>query len=500
MDDATAIDPPEADRMAWESLGSTQATEYIPPPSSGEVTGHQEDTAIVAPGREPEASTILGEYRILSKLGEGAMGAVFKARQIDYEREVALKVLFPHVAGNPKLVERLYREGRVMGQLDHPNIIQAYGVGEDKGYHYVAMEFVEGESLQKWLNKLGRLEVGDALHITLAVARALGYAHDLGLVHRDIKPDNILIDHRGRIKVADLGMVKMADDDMAMTQTGHAVGTPWYMPLEQARNAKDADGRCDIYALGCMLYCLLTGAPPFTGKTIIEVIQAKEIGSFPPARSANPSVPERLDLIIAKMAAKLPKYRYQTCNELAADIESLHLATPQLRFLTRTRSEPVKPTTGLKKAPSTAGGVTLEGEPDTWYVRVPHTDGTSTVTKLKTQQVRSMLEEGSLDPRNPASRKKTEGFRALATYKEFQGTALHKASKQAADEQGARFRNLMKSIEEKDRRKQEAEKVRTGPSRKTTGDIRQMILPACIVGGVVLLLVFLYYIGTGLGR
>ncbi len=112
------------------------------------------------------------------------------------------------------------------------------------------------------------------------------------MVHRDIKPDNVLIDRTGVVKVADLGMVKTLDEDMALTQTGHAVGTPWYMPLEQAKNAKDTDGRCDIYALGCMLYCLLTGNPPFTGRTLVEVIQAKEVGTFAPARSSNPDVPE----------------------------------------------------------------------------------------------------------------------------------------------------------------------------------------------------------------
>src|SRR5205823_2150106 len=225
------------------------------------------------------------------------------------------------------------REGLVLGKLEHPNIVEAYAVDTADGRPYVAMEFVDGDNLQQWLGRLGRFTVGDALAITLECARALAYAHQEGMIHRDIKPDNVLIDRRGSVKVADLGMVKALDEDMHLTQTGHAVGTPWYMPLEQARMAKEADGRCDIYALGCLLYCLLTGNPPFNGRTIVEVIEAKEAGTFPPARSVNPEVPERLDLIIAKMTAKLPRYRHQTCTQLVKDLENLGLASPTLSFL-----------------------------------------------------------------------------------------------------------------------------------------------------------------------
>src|SRR5262249_5151764 len=151
-----------------------------------------------------------------------------------------------------------------------------------------------GMTLQQVLNQWGKISVGDALNVTLACARALSYAHARGLIHRDIKPDNVLITKKNQVKLADLGMVK-EQDEMGLTQTGHAVGTPWYMPLEQARNAKDADGRCDIYALGCMLYCMLTGRPPFMGSNIVEVIQAKERGTFPAAQEINPEVPERLE-------------------------------------------------------------------------------------------------------------------------------------------------------------------------------------------------------------
>lgn len=456
-------------------------------------THHEEDTAIVSPAPDPADLSVLGDFQILKKIGEGAMGAVYKARQISYNREVALKVLFPHVANNPKLVERLYREGQVMNQLEHPNIVHAYAQDEDQGYHFIAMEFVDGESLQKWLNRLGRLELADALNIALTVARALGHAHDQGLVHRDIKPDNVLITRQGLVKVADFGMVKTADDAMHLTQTGHAVGTPWYMPLEQAKNAKDVDGRCDIYALGCVLYCMLTGNPPFVGRTIVEVIQAKEGGTFATARSANPDVPERLDLILAKMTAKQARYRYQNCAELIQDLESLNLAGKKLQFLD---GKVPQRKTG-PKAPRPAPG-SIETNPDVWFVNITHTDGGTTLSKLSTQEIKKMLEDGSLQPTVRASHQPTEAFRALATYKEFQGSALSKASRQGGDAQGARFRSLMKKIEEKDRARDEKNSSQERKTDPRANYWHTLWLPSLYVAGGILVLFFLWYVATGL--
>jgi serine/threonine-protein kinase len=397
--------------------------------------------------------SVLGDFELVKKLGEGAMGEVWKAHQISFDRYVALKVLFPHVAKNVKLVERLRREGLVLGKLEHPNIVEAYAMDKAEGRHYVAMEYVDGDNLQQWLARLGRFPVADAVAITLVCARALEYAHREGMIHRDIKPDNVLIDRRGTVKVADLGMVKTAGEDMELTQTGHAVGTPWYMPLEQARMAKEADGRCDIYALGCMLYCLLTGNPPFNGPTIVEVIEAKEIGTFPPARSVNPEVPERLDLIIAKMTAKMPRYRYQNCTELIKDLEGLGLASSKLGFLENKAAAPAAPSPALPKPAASADPASED-----WYVRVTLGSGEVGVRKLTFGQLRKMIEEGTVDPAAQASRRPKEGFRSLATFKEFQGTAFVKQSKKAADQQTAKYRSLYKKIEEKERLRDEEEK------------------------------------------
>jgi serine/threonine-protein kinase len=275
----------------------------------------------------------IADFRILKKLGEGAAGVVYHARQISFDRDAAVKVLFKHVAATPKLVERFYREARLAGRLDHPNIVQGYCVGEDRGLHYFAMEYVDGQSLQQWLEQLGRLRVGDAVHILLAIARGLAYAHEQDLVHRDVKPANVLIGRQGEVKVVDLGMAKIREDDLAaLTRTGRGLGTPCFMPMEQFVNAKDADVRCDIYALGCTLHALLTGRPPFMSPSFMELIQAKEVGKFPPARTVNPEVPESLDLVIGRMTAKRPEDRYQTCAEVIKTLEGLGLASAQVRL------------------------------------------------------------------------------------------------------------------------------------------------------------------------
>jgi serine/threonine-protein kinase len=319
-----------------QALLATAVTENIDSRSRATVTPR-------APTAEQKPPSLLGDFRIVSKIGEGAMGTVYKAFQVSAEREVAVKILFPHMARNQKLLERFYREARSMGHLSHPNIVQGYAVGEEQGWHYLAMEYVDGRSLQKWLGLLGRLSVGDALHIVLACAEGCRYAHSLDVVHRDIKPDNILINRQGEIKLTDLGAVKWLEEDMSLTQTGHGIGTPCYMPLEQARNAKEADQRSDIYALGCVLYCLLTGKPPFNGNTIVELIMAKDVGRFTPARRYNPAIPERLDLMIDKMVAKQVKYRYQTCDEMIRDLKSLNLDNPVLTFIPPISSSDMAP-------------------------------------------------------------------------------------------------------------------------------------------------------------
>lgn len=458
---------PEENDPRFAEMGSTRLT----PPSKSTLAGEGTITKFV----ELLPQRILGDFQIKRKLGEGAMGAVYKALQLtangeelETPRPVALKILFPHIASIPKLVERLYREGSVMGLLDHPNIIQAYAIGEAEGYHYVAMEYVSGQNMQKWLTQLGRLSVADAVAVTLDCARALAYAHGNNVIHRDIKPDNILVTRTGVVKVADLGMVKTYDD-MSLTQTGHAVGTPWYMPMEQAKNAKEIDGRSDIYALGCTLYAFLTGTPPFAGRTLVDVIQAKEVGTFPPARQTNQDVPERLDLILAKMTAKLPKYRYQTCEEVIKDLEDLGLASDTLSFLQ------IKPASGkdtedtVHKMSIEEGTVVqtgvgalirtpVERDDNAWYLIVKSAGGKSNTYRYLTAQLQQMFADGKIKPSAQVSHHPTENFRALGTFKEFQGAALAEFTKKRADKYTARQRGVYSKIREDER--QRAEKLR----------------------------------------
>ncbi len=453
--DPIAGAPPDSEE-AWSAVGATRHLGDARSDDSTPAAGSAPAEGLPDVPAKKVAGT-LGDFTFVKKLGEGAMGEVYKARQLSFNRDVALKVLFKHVANNPKLVERFYREARVAGRLDHPNVVRGYEVDECNGRHYFAMEYVSGRSLQHLLGRVGKFSVGDALYVVIRAAHGLQYIHQQGLVHRDIKPDNILVTRDGGVKVADLGMVKMLDEEMALTQTGHAVGTPWYMPLEQAKNSKETDGRCDIYALGCVLYALLTGKPPFHGPTLVEVIQAKEQGTFPPARQANAAVPERLDLILLKMTAKHVKNRYQSCAEVIRDLEGLDLTSEAISFLTPAGAKRTRPGSASEEVTPSAQtplpGPGKKPSVDLWYVRFKSPSGQVVTRKLTTPQVLQLIEDEDFNTAARASRHPTEGFRALATYREFEATALGRVSKTGADRQTSRYRQKYKQIEEEDRQR-----------------------------------------------
>ena len=282
-------------------------------------SGVQGSNADIMPGQDADEEnlrTSLRDFRLIKKLGEGGMGKVYKAQQISLDRVVAVKVPFKHLAKDASFVQRFYREARIMARLDHPHILRCFSVGEESGWHYLAMEFIDGASMQNWLEKLGKLSIRDALHVALATAHALQHAHEQDMIHRDIKPDNILVTNKGVVKVADMGLAKVLTDDLSLSRTGTGAGTPHYMAPEQARDAKHVDNRCDIYALGCMLYCFLGGKPPFSAETYMELILAKEKGKYPPIRRLNPEVPERLELMIDKAIANKPEVRVQDLRRI----------------------------------------------------------------------------------------------------------------------------------------------------------------------------------------
>jgi len=270
-------------------------------------------------------SNRVGDYEIMSKLGEGGMGAVYKAKQRGIERLVALKILAPHLAKDPEFRERFVREARAVAKLNHPNIVAGIDVGTDRGLYYFAMEFVDGQSLGSLLHKRGgTLPEREALEFTRQVALALHHAHTHGLLHRDVKPENILIGRDGQTKLADLGLARSArrDEDAGMTSAGMAVGTPYYISPEQARGMSDLTAGTDLYSLGATLYHLLTGKHVFEGPTG-AVIMAKHVGEKPPdPRDENPELSKRTAQLVVKLLQKEPKDRCKDGQQLADELQA----------------------------------------------------------------------------------------------------------------------------------------------------------------------------------
>lgn len=238
------------------------------------------------------------------------------------------------VASKPGFVQRFDREIRAMAQLDHPNIVHLYKAGEDHGFVYLAMELLEGGSVGSWLEKLDHFSVADSAYIARACGAALHYAHERGFVHRDVKPDNLLIASNGTVKLADMGLAKTATDTVeGLTQTGVGIGTPLYAAPEQVRDAKNVDLRCDIYSLGCVFYRCLTGRPPFYADSLLGVIKAKEKGVYEAAHAVRKKVPQSLDKILSKMLAKLPEHRYSSIAEFLEELDFSETAGDRLSFI-----------------------------------------------------------------------------------------------------------------------------------------------------------------------
>ena len=269
------------------------------------------------------AGHTIGGCRLLHLLGVGGMGAVWKAHHMALDIPVALKLMLPMEALGPNAGERLLREARAAARLRHPNIVGVFNVGEDAGVHFLVMEFVDGKSLQKLLEEQGALSVAQALDITAQLLDALELTFAHRIVHRDIKPDNILIDGQGIAKLADLGLAKQLGAEMNLTQTGMVMGSPYYIAPEQASDSKNAGPLVDIYSLGCVLFHMLAGAPPFAGATHLEVILKHVRDPIPNLSQVAPSVPAALGAIVAKMMAKEPEHRFQTPSGVRQALQSL---------------------------------------------------------------------------------------------------------------------------------------------------------------------------------
>ncbi len=290
-------------------------------PSSTEITvdGFQ-DSAGHAPCALPE---VIGEYRILGRLGEGGMGVVYKAVHTTLDREVALKVMRPELAGNERFVARFLREARTAARIDHPNIVTVYDAGMDAGYLFIAMRLVPGGDLAQAVRDRGPMPQVDALVVIARCLSGLLAIRDGGLVHRDIKPANILLERDGMPRLADLGLARSVEIDDQLSQAGTVQGTPAFMSPEQARNDRKVDVRSDIYSLGATLYALLSGIPPFSGKSAYDTVAQVLYGEADPVRSRNPQVHPRVEALVKRAMARDAAQRPQQPEDFIAEIDEV---------------------------------------------------------------------------------------------------------------------------------------------------------------------------------
>jgi serine/threonine protein kinase len=356
----------------------------------------------MAPETYNTAVQSVGDYDLLDKIADGGMGTVFKGKHRQSGQVVAIKLLASHLAKNPTYLQRFEKEYLAVRDLNHPNIVAALAQGVCSGRPYLVMEFVDGESLGDRLEREGRLSESEAIRIIVQAARGLQRAHHQGLVHRDIKPDNIMLAADGTVKLADFGLVKELEADLNLTRTSRGLGTPHFMAPEQFRNAKYADARCDIYSLGATLYMMVTGKMPFAACAPLDAWMKKVNNDLVPARTIVPDLSEQVNGAIHRAMDPEPADRPASCQEF---IDDLTTTTP--------RKFPVK----IKEAPGN----------ELWYLQYRDEQGKLHMVKGKMSGIRRSLKEGRLgDASNVVvCRTKTGSFGPLKRYPEFRDLIAH---------------------------------------------------------------------------
>lgn len=289
----------------------------------------------------------LGRYEIISELGQGAMGVVYKATDPLIDRIVAIKTINLGLALEEKeeYEARFYQEAKAAGRLSHPNIVTIFDLGKSGDVAYIAMEFLQGRELRDILNDSETLPVADAVSIVSQVALGLAYAHEHGIVHRDVKPSNVMVGADGHVKITDFGIARM-ESASVRTQTGMVLGSPKYMSPEQVMG-KLIDQRSDVFSLGVVLYEMLTGRAPFVGENVNAIMYQTLNSIPPPPGSLNTAVPDMLNFIVAKALAKGLEDRYQSAKELADDLRACRNSMPQ-------SVTPVAPKSSLSLSEETA--------------------------------------------------------------------------------------------------------------------------------------------------
>lgn len=294
----------------------------------------------------------LGRYEVISELGQGAMGVVYKATDPLIDRVVAIKTINLGLAQEEKeeYEGRFYQEAKAAGRLSHPNIVTIYDVGKSGDVAYIAMEFLQGREIRDVLDEGQLLPVRQTLDIVSQVALGLAYAHEHGIVHRDVKPSNIMMIRDGHVKITDFGIARM-ESAAVRTQTGMVLGSPKYMSPEQVMG-KLIDQRSDIFSLGVMLYEMLTGKAPFLGENVNAIMYQTLNGVPPPPSTQNPEVPDMLNFIVAKALAKSLDDRYQNAKDLADDLRACRDALPRSSDNNAVAKSPASTTTALPDAAS----------------------------------------------------------------------------------------------------------------------------------------------------
>jgi serine/threonine protein kinase len=366
---------------------------------------------------KPPLQTV-GNYDLLDKIAEGGMGAIYRGRQRSTGQVVAIKIMPPHMASNPVLLKRFEQEFRAASRLDHPNIVRALDFDNATATPYLVMEFVEGESLGQKLEREGKMPETEAIRLVAQVAQGLHRAHKLNLIHRDVKPDNILVTCQGVAKLADLGLVKETETDLNLTKTGRGLGTPHFMAPEQFRNAKNADIRCDIYSLGATLYMMVTGELPFKSNGPLDAWLKKVQNELTPPRELNPALSERANWAILRAMSADREQRPTSCREFVEDLTG-H---------------------STRRVPHTDSSTPLH---ELWYLVYKDEAGATHTVKGSASAIRRSLKEGLLgDASNVrASRTKAGPFEPLRGFPEFRDLVVAAAPLPPASMTGAAGRD-----------------------------------------------------------
>lgn len=346
----------------------------------------------------------LGSYDLLAKVAEGGMGAVYKARHRESGQVVALKVIPAETARSPLQLRRFEQEFKAASLIDHPNVVKALDYCGSGPTPFLVMEFVDGESLGQRVERDGPVSESEAVWIVGQVCEALHRAHKQGLIHRDVKPDNIMIGADGVVKLTDLGLVKDVEGEMNLTRTGRGLGTPHFMAPEQFRNAKNADVRCDVYSLAATLYMLVTGEVPFAKTTPLDCWMKKIRNDFPEPREFAPSLSSRVNWAIGRAMSAKPEQRPASCREFMEDVTGAAW----------------RANTGSSSAP-TAAMVRQPPTDDLWYLVYRDGAGDPHTVKGTTDGIRRNVAAGSLGDAAGivVSRTKTGQFQSLKSVPEF---------------------------------------------------------------------------------